>query len=73
MSFFLLLFLKSEVEPIVTRALSLQVRTRLVHWLLAHSVAPGSSDAPVAVADLAKSLQDGALLLAVLHHFSPEV
>jgi hypothetical protein len=47
------------------------VKARLVHWLLTHSVAPGSASAPFEVTNLTKALADGGVLLAVLHHFSP--
>jgi hypothetical protein len=55
------------------------LRKRLQHWLLTYSVAPpGSSafdsvngEAPYEVPNLNRALQDGKVLLAVLHHFNP--
>jgi kinesin family protein C1 len=48
------------------------LKTRLLHWLMTHTVPPGAVDTPFEINHLAKSLQDGGVLLAVLHHFDPE-
>lgn len=49
------------------------LRKRITHWLLAHTVPAGAIESPfeLTTSNLAKSLQDGQVLFAVLHHFQP--
>jgi len=48
-----------------------RLRFRLINWLLRHSMLPNNDTPPFEVLNLSKGLQDGMVLLSVVHHFSP--
>jgi len=66
MEFFALHALKADAVEMKT------LKVRLLHWLMTHTVPPGATETPFEINHLAKSLQDGSVLLAVLHHFDSE-